>query len=103
MITSTYDPCLLVATNKTNAAVVGMQIDNTLILGTKSFSNLEEQELKKADFPAKLEQRLNQDKPIIFNADQPYPETTRKHAQCSNFLERSGYEDQADRRKSEDC
>ncbi len=70
MITSTYDPCLLISTNDANKGafgIVGLQTDDTLILGNKQFQNLEEQELKEAKFTAKPKQRLDVNSPLIFN------------------------------------
>jgi hypothetical protein len=44
-----------------------MQTNDTLILGDNNFSALEESELVKASFIAKPKQKLNSDKPLIFN------------------------------------
>jgi hypothetical protein len=44
-----------------------MQTDDILILGDDNFSALEESELVKASFMAKPKQKLNSDKPLIFN------------------------------------
>ncbi|KAF2025793.1 hypothetical protein EK21DRAFT_103653 [Setomelanomma holmii] len=49
MSTSTYDLCLLVTNGDADAfSIVGMQTDNTLMLGTAAFASLEEKKLKKA-------------------------------------------------------
>ena len=48
MITSTYDPCLLITTSKERFAVVGMQTDDTLGLSNNEFAALEQEELEKA-------------------------------------------------------
>src|ERR1700709_79320 len=68
--TSTYDPCLLITTTDKEAfGIVGMQTDDTLILGTEQFSMAEDIELEKANFRAKPKSRLTADLPIIFNGD----------------------------------
>lgn len=64
MITSTYDPCLLVTTSKEAFGLVGMQTDDTLILGTEKFSEIEQKELT---FKAKPKQRLTTTNPLMFN------------------------------------
>jgi len=43
--TSTYDPCLLITTLKEIFRVVGMQIDDTIILTNKKFLALKEDKL----------------------------------------------------------
>jgi hypothetical protein len=48
MESSTYDPCLLISTPSKPFRVVGMQTDDTLILGSTEFSETEDQELNKA-------------------------------------------------------
>jgi hypothetical protein len=46
MSTSTYDPCRLIANgDKDNFGLVGMQTDDTLILGTATFATNEEKEI----------------------------------------------------------
>ena len=68
MTMSTYNPCLLITTTDKEAfGIVGMQTDNTLILGTEQFSATEDIELEKANFQAKPKSRLTADLPIIFN------------------------------------
>jgi len=67
MVTSTYDPCLLITTIKEAFGVVGMQTDDTLILGSDEFSNLEEDELKEAKFTAKPKERLSPETALMFN------------------------------------
>ena len=68
METSTYDPCLLITKTPGECfGVVGMQTDDTLILGTESFSTLEEEQLKEADFQAKPKLMLSSDAPLNFN------------------------------------
>ena len=48
---SMYDPYLLYSTQP--FGIIGIQIDNTLILGDPDFLNKEELELRKANFLAK--------------------------------------------------
>jgi hypothetical protein len=67
MATSTYDPCLLITTTKAAFGVVGMQTDDTLILGSKEFDTIEEEELTKAKFSAKPKELLSPETPLIFN------------------------------------
>ena len=70
METSTYDPCLLITKTEMSEGcfgVVGMQTDDTLILGTESFSTLEEEQLKEANFQAKPKLMLSSDTPLNFN------------------------------------
>ncbi len=51
MITSTYDPCLLISSPENQEfACVGMQTDNTLGLSTSEFSRREEERLQEAAF-----------------------------------------------------
>jgi hypothetical protein len=47
MVTSSYDPCLLITTKKEKEIfrVVNMQIDDTLFLGSEEFAILEENKL----------------------------------------------------------
>ncbi|KAJ5379608.1 hypothetical protein N7509_012727 [Penicillium cosmopolitanum] len=67
MVTSTYDPCLLISTAKGAFGVVGMQTDDTLILGSDEFAKLEEKELVEAKFSAKPKDTLSPEGPLIFN------------------------------------
>jgi hypothetical protein len=67
MTTSSYDPCLLITTKKGIFGVVGMQTDDTLILGSEEFANLEDKELKKAHFSAKPRDELSCITNLIFN------------------------------------
>jgi len=64
MATSTYDPCLLISTEKDAFAVVGMQTDDTFILSTEKFSQIEEAELT---FKAKPKLQLTTINPLMFN------------------------------------
>lgn len=47
--------------------MVGMQTDDTLILGTRKFSILEDEELSKAKLRAKPKEALTPETPLIFN------------------------------------
>ena len=47
--------------------MVGMQVDDTLMLGTLAFSDREDTKLKEQELRAKGKQRLTQDNPIDFN------------------------------------
>jgi hypothetical protein len=68
MVTSTYDPCLLIsAAENPDFACIGMQTDDTLGLSTTTFSQREEEQLKEAAFSAKPKQLLTVDEPLIFN------------------------------------
>jgi hypothetical protein len=67
MTTSSYDPCLLITTTKDAFGVVGMQTDDTLILGDNNFTRLEDNELMKANIKAKPTEALSYDSPLIFN------------------------------------
>jgi hypothetical protein len=67
MVTSLYDPCLLVTTTKDAFGVVGIQTDDTLILGNKAFAQLEDKELRKAKLSAKPAKALLYKTPLIFN------------------------------------
>jgi hypothetical protein len=67
MATSTYDPCLLITTTKTAFSVVGIQTDDTLILGSKEFNTIENKELTKAKFSAKPKKLLSSETLLIFN------------------------------------
>ena len=67
MVTSSYDPCLLITKSDDIFGIVGMQTDDTLILSDSKFSNLEEDELNKASFSAKPKQKLSVNQPLLFN------------------------------------
>jgi hypothetical protein len=67
MVTSTYDPCLLITTEKKTFGVIGMQIDDTLFLGSEEFATLEDNELQKANFNAKPRDNLSPNSNLIFN------------------------------------
>ena len=69
MITSTFDPCLLIDNSRqqNSCSIVGLQTDDTLILADEDFAAKEEAELKKAKFHAKPRQRLSTGNPLYFN------------------------------------
>ena len=66
MTTLSYDPCLLV-TIAYAFGLVGMQTDDTLILGDSKFKALEHEELAKANITAKPIEQLLPDMLLIFN------------------------------------
>jgi hypothetical protein len=66
MVTSTYDPCLLISESD-KFGIIGMQTDDTLGLTDIQFSDLEEEELQKAAFAAKPKEVLTMEKPLTFN------------------------------------
>jgi reverse transcriptase-like protein len=69
MGTSTYDPCLLITKDKNGPfGLVGMQTDDTLILGDNEFVKQEDVELKRAKLLAKPSEQLTGDNPLLFNA-----------------------------------
>jgi hypothetical protein len=61
-MTSIYDPCLLY----NDQAVVGLQTDDTLYLGTPTYIQREETELQNAGYPAKPIDKLTS-KDLVFN------------------------------------
>ncbi|KAI0996097.1 hypothetical protein K3495_g12084, partial [Podosphaera aphanis] len=63
---SCFDPCLLV-THSDPFSITGMQVDDTLFLGTEEFLKLENAQLKEAKFPAKPIERLAENNPLRFN------------------------------------
>src|SRR6266700_7099425 len=65
--TSTFNPCFLITTTGTPFGIVGMQTDDTIILGDDQFSALEENELIKANLMAKPKEKLNLTTPLLFN------------------------------------
>jgi hypothetical protein len=66
MTISTYNSCLLISSSK-QFVIVGIQMDDTLILCDSGFNQLEEDELKKAEFTTKPKQELTTGKPLLFN------------------------------------
>jgi hypothetical protein len=67
MAISTYNPCLLVTTTEDGFSIVGMQINDTIILADEYFLTLKENELLNAKFIAKSKEKLTPDSPLIFN------------------------------------
>jgi hypothetical protein len=67
MTTFTYDPCLLITTTKGAFGIVGIQTDNTLILGSKKFNTIKEEKLTRAKFSAKPKELLSSKTLLIFN------------------------------------
>ncbi|KAF7570471.1 hypothetical protein PtrM4_104730 [Pyrenophora tritici-repentis] len=68
MATSTYDPCLLITNSDTSIfGIVGMQTDDTLMLGTPAFSLLEEKKIQKAEFRSKPKSVLTPEIQLDFN------------------------------------
>lgn len=63
MTPSTFDSCLLY----NSEALIGLQIDDTLIAATPKFMEIESRELNKAGFAAKPCEKLTTNKPINFN------------------------------------
>jgi hypothetical protein len=64
---STYDPCLLISTDKERFGIIAMQTDDTLGLSNDRFAILEDEELRKAQFTAKPKETLSTAKPLQFN------------------------------------
>jgi hypothetical protein len=68
MLTSTYDPCLLVTNSDIDVfGIVGMQTDDTLMLGTAAFLSLEEKKIQKAQFRSKPKAALTLEVQLDFN------------------------------------
>jgi hypothetical protein len=57
----------LITTTKRTFGIVGIQTDNTLILRSKEFDTIEEEELTKAKFRAKPKKLLSPETLLIFN------------------------------------
>jgi hypothetical protein len=64
---STYNPCLLITITKTAFDVVGIQTNDTLILKSKEFDIIKDEELTKAKFSAKPKELLSPETLLIFN------------------------------------
>ena len=62
---STYDPCLLYSNHP--FGVVGIQTDDTLILGDSKFIQKEQLQLQKASFSAKECEQLSTEYNLKFN------------------------------------
>ncbi|KAK1917078.1 hypothetical protein P3342_001660 [Pyrenophora teres f. teres] len=68
MATSTYDPCLLITNGDADVfGIVGMQTDDTIMLGTQAFSSLEEKKIQKAEFRSKPKSILTPETQLDFN------------------------------------
>ena len=65
--TSTFNPCFLIIATGTPFGIVGMQTDNTIILGDSQFSALKKNELVKANLTVKPKEKLNLTAPLLFN------------------------------------
>jgi hypothetical protein len=63
-----YNPCFLITITKAAFGVVGIQTDNTLILKSKEFNTIEDDELTKAKFSAKPKELLSLETLLIFNS-----------------------------------
>jgi len=67
---ASYDPCLLFTAKSDKdqtQAIVGLQTDDTLFAGNTVFKDKEQEELEKAQFPAKPLQKLTTSSPLEFN------------------------------------
>ena len=65
--TFTFNPCFLITTTGTPFGIIGMQTDDTIILGDEQFSALKEDELVKANLMTKPKEKLNLTTPLFFN------------------------------------
>ena len=63
MITSTYDSCLMVTDNRL-LGIVGMQTNDTIILGDETFNERESQEMT---FKCKAKTELTRGTALTFN------------------------------------
>jgi hypothetical protein len=68
MITSIYNPCLLVTTIKDMFEMIEMQTDDTLIVEIENFSALKKDKLQKIKFITKLKKQLSLKNSFIFNS-----------------------------------
>jgi hypothetical protein len=67
MTTSIFNPCFLITTTGTLFRIVGIQTNDTIILGDDQFSVLEEDKLVKANLMVKPKEKLNLITPLLFN------------------------------------
>lgn len=70
MVTSSYDPCLLITKSQVSESgfgMVGMQTDDTLIVSSPKFSIKEQEEIEKAKFDTKEKQSLSPTSKLNFN------------------------------------
>ncbi|XMA18104.1 hypothetical protein WAI453_010895 [Rhynchosporium graminicola] len=68
METSTYDPCLLISTNKKCFGIARLQTDDTFGVAMKEFLDLEEQQLAEAKITAKSREILTLYHQFDFNS-----------------------------------
>ena len=61
------NPCFFITTTETLFGIVGMQIDNIIILEDDQFSALKENKLVKVNLIIKLKEKLNLTIPLLFN------------------------------------
>ena len=90
---SIYDPCLLYTNQKGKSfGVVGLQIDNTLILENKTFANVENFHFHEAKLFAKKKEKFTSQHPIKFNdvyikqenSQLLFQENSQKNSQLEN-------------------
>ena len=67
MIMSTFNPYFLIITTGTPFRIIGMQTNNTIILGDNQFSALKENKLVKVNLLVKLKEKLNLITLLLFN------------------------------------
>ena len=67
MTTFTFNPCFLIITMGTPFRIVGMQTNNTIILGDNLFSALKKDKLIKVNLIAKPKEKLNLTTLLLFN------------------------------------
>jgi hypothetical protein len=68
MDTSTYNPYLLIILTNSIFRVIGIQTNNTIILGDKRFLIQEKQELAQANYTTKPKEKLIVAIPLLFNS-----------------------------------
>jgi hypothetical protein len=66
-VTSIYNPCLLVSTDKQKFEIVRMQINDILFLASEEFATQEDKELKKTELTVKPQNKLEADLKLMFN------------------------------------
>jgi hypothetical protein len=65
---STYNPCLLITLTNSAFGVVGIQTNNTIILGNERFLTQKKQELAQVNYTAKPKEKLIAATPLLFNS-----------------------------------
>ena len=80
---STYDPCLLY-TSKKGFGVVGLQIDDTLILKNETFANAENFHFHETKLLAKEKEKLTSQHQIKFNGAYIKQENSQENSQLEN-------------------